>query len=153
MMELPCLRTLVMRQLQMRLCSSHRQELVLVSRHDGQQAPEILSGKSGHTKVADVYSLGMTILEVFTVKPPYSGINEYALPLHIAVNLRKPERPLDVIPENSVMGNVLWAILMSCWSHNPAQRPDAEDVQSLLRTVRDDKLVPILATSESEAAI
>ncbi|CUA76991.1 Interleukin-1 receptor-associated kinase 4 [Rhizoctonia solani] len=110
-------------------------------------APEILSGTSGHTKLADIYSLGMTIIEVFTGKVPYPGVNDYALPLHIAVHLKKPDRPLDVIPDNSVLGNVLWAILMSCWSHNPPQRPSAQDMQHLMGTISDDKLVPVAGTS------
>ncbi|CAE6404004.1 hypothetical protein ACGC1H_005848 [Rhizoctonia solani] len=110
-------------------------------------APEILNGDSGHTKVGDVYSLGMTILEVITGQAPYSGVREQALFMHIVVRAGMPDRPLDVIPEASVFGNVLWAILMSCWSRNPNQRPVAAEVEHMLGGISDHRLIPVLGNS------
>ncbi|QRW23085.1 kinase domain protein [Rhizoctonia solani] len=94
-------------------------------------APEILRGKTGHTKEGDIYALGMTILEAFTTEVPFSSRSEISLYRHIVDRKKTPPRPESIIPERSVLGNVLWAILMSCWSYNPAGRPTAQAVHTL----------------------
>ncbi|CCO33600.1 Putative serine/threonine-protein kinase/receptor R831 [Rhizoctonia solani AG-1 IB] len=43
------------------------------------QAPEILRGDSDSSKEADVYALGMTMIEVYTGKHPYDSINLFQL--------------------------------------------------------------------------
>ncbi|CAE6377452.1 unnamed protein product [Rhizoctonia solani] len=91
-------------------------------------APEILRGKTGHTKEGDIYALGMTILEAFTTEVPFSGRSEVSLFRHIVDRKKTPSRPGSIIPESSVLGNVLWALLMSCWSYNPTRRPVAQTV-------------------------
>ncbi|KAG8706665.1 hypothetical protein FRC11_008046, partial [Ceratobasidium sp. 423] len=111
-------------------------------------APEILKGESAHTKAADVYSLGMTILEVLTGKVPYANVHELALIVHIVVKSSMPIRPLEVIPRNSVFGNILWAILTSCWTHNTNQRPTADDVRYMMSRIQRKGLVSV--TSEAE---
>ncbi|CAE6486939.1 unnamed protein product [Rhizoctonia solani] len=91
-------------------------------------APEILQGKTGRTKEGDIYALGMTILEAFTTEVPFSGWPEISLYQHIVGRKKKPSRPGSIIPQKSILGNVLWAILMSCWSYNPARRPTARTI-------------------------
>ncbi|KAF8731493.1 kinase-like protein, partial [Rhizoctonia solani] len=98
-------------------------------------APEILRGKTGHTKEGDIYALGMTILEAFTTEVPFSDRSEISLYRHILDRKKTPSRPGSIIPERSILGNVLWAILMSCWSYNPAGRPTAQDVHTLASQV------------------
>ncbi|KAF8668356.1 Protein tyrosine kinase [Rhizoctonia solani] len=98
-------------------------------------APEILRGKTGHTKEGDIYALGMTILEAFTTEVPFSGRPDISLYRHIVDRKKTPSRPGSIIPERSILGNVLWAILMSCWSHNPAGRPTAQDIHTLASQV------------------
>ncbi|CAE6352779.1 unnamed protein product [Rhizoctonia solani] len=43
------------------------------------QAPEILRGDSDSSKEADVYALGMTMIEAYTGKHPYDSINLFQL--------------------------------------------------------------------------
>ncbi|KAF8670113.1 kinase-like protein [Rhizoctonia solani] len=91
-------------------------------------APEILRGKTGHTKEGDIYALGM---EAFTTEVPFSGRSEISLYRHVVDRKKTPQRPGSIIPERSVLGNVLWAILMSCWSYSSAGRPTAQAVHTL----------------------
>ncbi|ELU42428.1 protein tyrosine kinase domain-containing protein [Rhizoctonia solani AG-1 IA] len=67
----------------------------------------------------------------FTTEVPFSGRSEISLYRHIVDRKKTPSRPGSIIPERSVLGNVLWALLMSCWSYNPAGRPTAQYGQVL----------------------
>ncbi|CAE6443822.1 unnamed protein product [Rhizoctonia solani] len=113
-------------------------------------APEIIRGKSGHTTAGDVYSLGMTILEVLTSEIPFPKKADRALYGHIVIGKKMPRRP-DIIPERSILGNMLWAILTSCWSYEPKLRPDAATVWDALKLLTPDKLTEIEETVESNA--
>ncbi|KDN33182.1 hypothetical protein RSAG8_13729, partial [Rhizoctonia solani AG-8 WAC10335] len=103
-------------------------------------APEILKGKSVHTTAGDVYSLGMTILETFTSEIPFPKKKDHSLMLHVVINKKTPPRPKEVIPERSICGNILWAILTSCWSYDPELRPDAETILHLMKPLTPEKL-------------
>ncbi|ELU36905.1 Pkinase domain-containing protein [Rhizoctonia solani AG-1 IA] len=91
-------------------------------------------GKTGHTKEGDIYALGM---EAFTTEVPFSGRSDISLYRHVVDRKKTPSRPGSIIPERSVLGNVLWAILMSCWSYSSASRPTAQAVHTLASQVCD----------------
>ncbi|CCO33161.1 Dual specificity protein kinase shkD [Rhizoctonia solani AG-1 IB] len=103
-------------------------------------APEILQGKSVHTNAGDVYSLGMTILEVLTSEAPFPNKTDLSLYRHVVINQKRPVRPMMIIPERSIFGNILWGILTSCWSYDPQLRPDSATVWQLLKPLTPDKL-------------
>lgn len=90
-------------------------------------APELMEGRGTDTFAADVYSLGMTILETFTGKVPYFDKTE----LEVAEEKGLPVRPEDSIASNS-NGNKLWELLMSCWVYEPDNRPRAEHVRKTM---------------------
>ncbi|CEL61217.1 Serine/threonine-protein kinase HT1 OS=Arabidopsis thaliana GN=HT1 PE=1 SV=1 [Rhizoctonia solani AG-1 IB] len=98
-------------------------------------APEILRGKSGHTTAGDVYSLGMTILEVLTSEVPFPKKTDLSLYGHIVIHKKRPLRPKTIVPERSIFGNMLWSILTSCWSYEPQLRPDSRTVWDVLITL------------------
>ncbi|CUA78041.1 hypothetical protein RSOLAG22IIIB_13012 [Rhizoctonia solani] len=95
-------------------------------------APEILDGKSAHTTAGDIYSLGMTILETLTSEIPFANKSDQTLLMHVFIKKKTPPRPKNIIPERSICGNILWAILTSCWSYDPELRPSAEIVMDLV---------------------
>ncbi|KAJ1304116.1 hypothetical protein OPQ81_008518 [Rhizoctonia solani] len=106
-------------------------------------APEILKGKSAHTLAGDIYALGMTILEAFTGMVPFANKSDQALYIQVGVKRQTPQRPQDIIPETSIHGNVLWAILLSCWSFNPKRRPSAKWVWDSMKLITPDNLKEI----------
>ncbi|CAE6432061.1 unnamed protein product [Rhizoctonia solani] len=60
--------------------------------------------------------------------------------MHVVVKKATPVRPRKVIPERSIYGNILWAVLTSCWSYDPDLRPNAQTILDALRPLTPDKL-------------
>ncbi|CAE6469224.1 unnamed protein product [Rhizoctonia solani] len=97
-------------------------------------APELFSGISGPE--ADVYALGMTILEALTGDVPHKNRGDLAIIHAVMVRKELPVRPLHIMPPNSKKGNALWGMLQSCWSYEPASRPRVGDVRDVLRGIQ-----------------
>ncbi|KAG8723998.1 hypothetical protein FRC09_000806 [Ceratobasidium sp. 395] len=73
-------------------------------------APEILEDEVKQSRQADVYALGMVV----------------------AIKNETPKRPEESIPSNSLHGDALWLLLMSCWEQEPDKRPDADKVVEIV---------------------
>ncbi|KAG8791731.1 hypothetical protein FRC12_008263 [Ceratobasidium sp. 428] len=115
-------------------------------------APEILDDQVRQSKEADVWALGMTVLEIITGKLPYYYIRSVvALIKAVAINNETPKRPEECIPSNSQHGDALWLLLLSCWEQEQGKRPEAERVVEIMKGVTRDGLVPVQATPEAEA--
>ncbi|CAE6441514.1 unnamed protein product [Rhizoctonia solani] len=97
-------------------------------------APELLEGETGITTQADIYALGMTILEAITGTVPYDGVREIALFLKIARKVY-PNRPESHITLQHEHGNLLWALLLHCWTYEPLLRPTAAQVQQRIELI------------------
>lgn len=110
-------------------------------------APELLADGGPHTPEADVYALGMTILEIITGQVPFPEIKvEPAVITRVIIQKQHPQRPLDSIPPNK-HGDALWAILVRCWSQNPLDRPLASEVASRIGKI---KLVGLHSTAHPD---
>ncbi|KAF8596585.1 kinase-like protein [Ceratobasidium sp. AG-I] len=98
-------------------------------------APELMDGPGMHSFAADVYALGMTILETITGKKPYSEKSDHGV--YAALLLRKelPQRPRDSIPPGSKNGDSLWELLTTCWAFDPQNRPSAGHVRDTMHTI------------------
>ncbi|KAG9091676.1 hypothetical protein FS749_016360 [Ceratobasidium sp. UAMH 11750] len=97
------------------------------------QAPEIMTEETKQSKEADVYALGMTILEILTGKVPYFYItNVVAIITAIVVKKEAPKRPEGHVPSKSRHGDTLWSLLQSCWEFEPEKRPSAVKVAEIL---------------------
>ncbi|KAG8686276.1 hypothetical protein FRC08_012648, partial [Ceratobasidium sp. 394] len=90
-------------------------------------APELLA-EAPYSLEADVYALGMTILEVITGTVPYHTLKDLAV-ITAVTQKRHPARPQESIPSASTDGNTLWSLLCSCWAYEPKSRPTAEAVK------------------------
>ncbi|CAE6444971.1 unnamed protein product [Rhizoctonia solani] len=92
-------------------------------------APEIINeAVDKSTPEADVFSLGMTILEVFTGTVPFPGMHTAAVMMKI-VNGIHPARPEKHIPTGDDQADLLWSLLVDCWAFRPEDRPTAADVK------------------------
>lgn len=104
-------------------------------------APEIIKGSGTYSFSADVYALGMTILETITGQVPYSEKVDLAVFFAVAVNRELPKRPEGQIPLDSQQGNALWSMLTRCWAFEAETRPRADDVVDVMKTVTREALM------------
>lgn len=79
-------------------------------------APEIIK-LAGASPASDIWSLGCTIIELITGKPPYSDV-----PNSMTVLFRVVEDPMPPIPETSPE---LQHFLKQCFIKEPSERPSA----------------------------
>ncbi|KAF8603990.1 kinase-like protein [Ceratobasidium sp. AG-I] len=107
-------------------------------------APELIRGEESFSFEADVFALGMTILEVITGSVPYSRMNDFGVMFAIAQG-RFPDRPEDSIPTKSKHGDALWSILTRCWHSEAKSRPLASTVKDEMMIIQPEGL--LVATS------
>ncbi|KAG8718564.1 hypothetical protein FRC08_004980 [Ceratobasidium sp. 394] len=118
-------------------------------------APELMEEDGiSQSQEADVYALGMTILEIITGKVPYYYINNVlAMIRTIAFKKELPRRPEDNIPSNSRHGDVLWSLLEGCWEFEPKKRPGATGVANIMSGITREGLMPGQIGSEGPAHV
>ncbi|CAE6522946.1 unnamed protein product [Rhizoctonia solani] len=99
-------------------------------------APErMLAVGAEPTVKADIWSLGMTVLEAFTGRAPYTGLSE----LHALVAVadgRVPTRPDKFINIRSGYSEILWALLSLCFQLVPGNRPSLESVRDIMTVIQ-----------------
>lgn len=83
-------------------------------------APEVIELK-GASYASDIWSLGCTVVELLTGKPPYSEIGN-----SLAVMFRIVEDPNPPIPEGC--SENLRDFLSLCFKKDPKERPTAESL-------------------------
>ncbi|KAJ7918178.1 kinase-like protein [Mycena leptocephala] len=92
-------------------------------------APEVCIGQGVLSLASDIYSYGMTVLELFTHQQPYSQIKHTT---EVVIRSAKGEHPLRPIQPQVLergLGDNAWAILkFSCWSLEPTERPNFHDL-------------------------
>ncbi|KDN36274.1 hypothetical protein RSAG8_10962, partial [Rhizoctonia solani AG-8 WAC10335] len=99
-------------------------------------APELIMPEDGRVSMpADIYALGMTILEIITGKQPYDHIARELAVFGEILKGKLPPRPFHYIPTNSKNGEALWSLLLSCWRFNPKERPTAGEVEKSLSCI------------------
>ncbi|KAG8795461.1 hypothetical protein FRC12_014278 [Ceratobasidium sp. 428] len=104
-------------------------------------APEQLLGEATYSRQADIYSLGMTILEIISRQLPYAEIKHEAAVMMTVLRQQHPKRPEDTIPTDSRQGNTLWSLLKSCWNWDPQDRPEAPHIVNTIETIESGDLL------------
>lgn len=97
-------------------------------------APEVIQEPSEATSACDIWSLGCTVIELMTGKPPYFDLNPWAAMTNI-VREERPEFPADISPEMS-------DFLNCCFQKDPKKRTDASTLlrHKLLNKVDKEEL-------------
>ena len=99
-------------------------------------APEQIDGSPVTTK-ADVYALGLVLLEALTGKRAFQGPPHEAALIRLA---RDPEIPEDIPPP--------WhTVLRRMTARQPADRPEATDVEAALSEPTHDASAPMLLSA------
>ncbi|CAE6429598.1 unnamed protein product [Rhizoctonia solani] len=98
-------------------------------------APEIISEVTDRsTFKTDVFSLGMTILEVMTGMVPFHDTNQATVVLKLVTGAHPP-RPEAHIPTGNERADLLWALLVDCWALKPEDRPTSIEVRDRMRSI------------------
>ncbi|CAN9506533.1 unnamed protein product [Ophioblennius macclurei] len=97
------------------------------------RAPELLKGDAVSFK-ADVFSFGITLWQLVTREPPYTGDRQHVLYAVVAHRLRPPlEQHPALVSER---GRRCAALLRRCWSAEARERPSAPELLVLLEQLR-----------------
>ncbi|TRY59291.1 hypothetical protein DNTS_016367 [Danionella cerebrum] len=85
-------------------------------------APEVIN-ETGHGRKSDIWSIGCTVFEMATGKPPLAHMNKIAALFYIGARSGiMPSLPHDFSP-------CAKDFVEACLTRNPRQRPSAEDLQ------------------------
>lgn len=98
-------------------------------------APELMSGKSPRSLAADVWALGMTLLEIITGEIPFPHLRYMTdLKREVVDNAKTPNRP-DTILDRSEHGGALWINLLGCWAYRAEARIKAKDILQFFEVI------------------
>lgn len=89
------------------------------------KAPEVIAGESSGSFAADVYSFGMTIIEVVTQRPPWGMMPDIAIKNKVVKLHELPKQP-------GILNNAQWELVNRMCSPNPNHRIDMGTVAQLL---------------------
>ncbi|KAE9383177.1 kinase-like protein, partial [Gymnopus androsaceus JB14] len=93
-------------------------------------APECLDGNP-ETIASDIYSLGLTIWEIFSDEVPFSNISDRILPRYVIDRKQRPVRPSRLSSEMQ-SSDAIWNLIQSCWAHEADSRPSTSALQRSL---------------------
>ncbi|KAK0243529.1 kinase-like domain-containing protein [Armillaria nabsnona] len=92
------------------------------------QLPESPSYEIESSPARDIYALGCTIIEIFTLKSPFSHIFHNSSVSNLVVrNTSHPRPPPDVFPSDD-----LWELVGDCMNIDAKKRPNAAVVETRL---------------------
>lgn len=95
-------------------------------------APELNQGDdTTPTMASDVFAFGMSVLELLTMKAPYSHLTRdvsVILDLSKGILPRRPQEP-EAVPW---MSDELWEMLNKCWKWNHEERLPAKELSPCL---------------------
>ncbi|CUA67887.1 Kinesin light chain [Rhizoctonia solani] len=86
-------------------------------------APEMFRENSACSREADVYALGMTILEIITGKVPFREYDHDYQVVGAVVRGVTPSCPPEITPASK-----LWTLLGKCWDQVARERPTADQI-------------------------
>ncbi|XP_066329800.1 probable serine/threonine-protein kinase SIS8 [Miscanthus floridulus] len=91
-------------------------------------APEVLRNEPSNEK-CDVYSFGVILWELATMRVPWSGLNPMQVVGAVGFQHRRLDIPKDVDPQVA-------SIISSCWDNDPSKRPAFSQLLSPLKQLQ-----------------
>ncbi|EMD31969.1 hypothetical protein CERSUDRAFT_59253 [Gelatoporia subvermispora B] len=103
-------------------------------------APEVLDPEqfglpdiSRFTKASDIYSLSMTMWEVFTGHVPFHNFQNDGQVIRKITRGVRPARPPHSVTSTVGLTDSMWTLMESCWSEDCSRRPEITDVLSVVQ--------------------
>ncbi|TDL23532.1 kinase-like protein [Rickenella mellea] len=102
------------------------------------QAPELLSFSKEATESvkttdgSDVYAFACLCLEVFTDRPPFSGLSDGTVIAALLIHDERPARPLAPAAERG-LDDEMWDLMQNCWATRRSERPRMKAVYERIR--------------------
>ncbi|EFI28427.1 TKL/TKL-ccin protein kinase [Coprinopsis cinerea okayama7 len=130
---------------------------VTVASNPRWSAPEILrnagskSTVSPYSKKSDIWSIGMTFLELLTGECPYAYESIDVAVLRLIDNNETPKRPREGKYHHNITDH-LWKLMTRCWKMKPDSRPDIAYVRGKLIRIREEAYSPDAAQQSTQAA-
>ncbi|KAF8331185.1 kinase-like domain-containing protein [Amanita rubescens] len=90
--------------------------------------PEVFEMQAAVSAKGDIYSFGMTILELFTHEMPYSDVKKNNQLIFKKGRGELPNRPVDDRVVKRGLDDNMWKLLCRCWSRWPNDRPPIGDL-------------------------
>ncbi|KQJ94059.1 probable serine/threonine-protein kinase SIS8 isoform X2 [Brachypodium distachyon] len=91
-------------------------------------APEVLRNEPAN-EMCDVYSFGVILWELATMRVPWSGLNPMQVVGAVGFQNRRLDIPKEVDP-------VVASIILSCWDNDPSKRPSFSQLLSPLKQLQ-----------------
>ncbi|KAL6888225.1 hypothetical protein ACP4OV_009251 [Aristida adscensionis] len=91
-------------------------------------APEVLRNEPANEK-CDVYSFGVILWELATLRVPWSGLNPMQVVGAVGFQNRRLDIPKEVDPQAA-------SIISSCWENDPSKRPSFSQLLSPLKQLQ-----------------
>lgn len=107
-------------------------------------APEMILAQRSYTEAIDVYSLAITLWEIWTGDDPFKDLNTFQVYAAVAEHKQRPAIPDDCLP--GYRHCIEWA-----WSPDPADRPTASELADELQNVLDMYLLSKEYDEESKS--
>ncbi|KAI9318031.1 kinase-like domain-containing protein [Dichotomocladium elegans] len=109
-------------------------------------APEVIELKGASSK-SDIWSLGCTLIELITGKPPYADLIAMSVMFRIVEDNHPP------LPET--ISELMAAFLLSCFKKDPQDRPSASDLMQhpWLKQHADSHPGPMAATAAADKSL
>ncbi|KAF8601055.1 kinase-like protein [Ceratobasidium sp. AG-I] len=96
-------------------------------------APELLDETTGRCQEADVYAMGMTMMEIITGRIPFSEIKRGPGVIKAVTRDRRiPEVPELRTEPQSRRAALMLSVLLRCWAYKPRKRVTAEEAKTLM---------------------
>ncbi|KAK3091447.1 hypothetical protein FSP39_019911 [Pinctada imbricata] len=107
-------------------------------------APEILqfAGKSQYTEKVDIFSFGMFMYELITCRKPLEDVTNPTL--YICQNGRP-----SITRKEKLYPSHFLDLMCVCWSHDPSQRPSADNILQITRSPQFCHLADVISMETS----
>jgi hypothetical protein len=101
-------------------------------------APELLEGvidKFRTSEASDIFSLSMTLLNLWSCQPPFAHISNDLLAAAGIRQGERPPRPADVMGIPSERMESFWLLIQQMWAHEADHRPATQKVHLQLEAI------------------
>ncbi|KAG7445880.1 kinase-like protein [Guyanagaster necrorhizus] len=95
-------------------------------------APEVCVGQGVLSPYSDIYAYGMVVLELLTHQQPYREIKHTTEVVIKSSGGTHPIRPMEQEIVARGLDDILWRLLISCWTRTPTDRPSIQSILGCL---------------------